>query len=165
MSRLNPQKLHVNHLPGVELETPIDPRRYTLTHSDMTGDLYLTIGPDYDFRQISGWYTRFMRDEVLAEWKDNQDGPSLHVYCHVSGGLIFGRAGWRDTIFRSEMPLALEVIRYGDRTLFAANPRLDQAPVFVHFQASQPSYNKTEAWGTLADWRVLMPHVEQSRRP
>ncbi|MDH4221449.1 MAG: staygreen family protein [Candidatus Bathyarchaeota archaeon] len=160
MSRLNPQKLHVNYLLGVELETPIVPRRYTLTHSDMTGDLYLTIGPDYDLRQISGWYTRFMRDEVLAEWKDSQDGPSLHVYCHVSGGLIFGRAGWRDAIFRSEMRLVLEAIRYGDRTLFAANPRLDHAPVLVHLQASQPRYNKTEAWGILADWRVLMTHVE-----
>jgi len=160
MSRLNPQKLHVNYLPEVEMETPIVPRRYTLTHSDMTGDLYLTIGPDYDLRQISGLYTRFMRDEVLAEWEDGQGGPSLHVYCHVSGGLVFGRAGWRDAIFRSEMPLVLEAIRYGDRILFAANPRLDNAPVLVHFQASQPRYNKTEEWGILADWRVLINHVE-----
>ena len=151
MSRLNPQKLRVTYLPGVEPETPIAPRRYTLTHSDLTGDLHLTIGPDYNLNQISGWYTRLMWDEVLAEWKDNQDRPSLHVYCHVSGGLVFGRAGWRDAIFRSEMPLVLEAIRYGDRALFAANPRLDDAPVFVHFQASQPRYNKTEAWGTLAD--------------
>jgi len=151
MSRLNPQKLRVTYLPGVEPETPIAPRRYTLTHSDLTGDLHLTIGPDYNLNQISGWYTRLMRDEVLAEWKDNQDRPSLHVYCHVSGGLVFGRAGWRDAIFRSEMPLVLEAIRYGDRALFAANPKLDDAPVFVHFQASQPRYNKTEAWGTLAD--------------
>ena len=126
----------------------------------MTGDLYLTIGPDYDLRQISGLYTRFMRDEVLAEWEDGQGGPSLHVYCHVSGGLVFGRAGWRDAIFRSEMPLVLEAIRYGDRILFAANPRLDNAPVLVHFQASQPRYNKTEEWGILADWRVLINHVE-----
>ncbi len=155
MSRLNPQKLHVNYLLGAEPKTLIIPRRYTLTHSDVTGDLYLTIGPDYNLKQISGWHTRFMRDEVLAEWKDSQDGPSLHVYCHVSGGLVFGRAGWRDAIFRSEMPLVLETIRYGDRTLFVANPRLDHAPVSVHFQASQPRYNKTEAWGILADWRGL----------
>ena len=160
MSRLNPQKLHVNYLAGVEPQTTIVPRRYTLTHSDVTGNLYLTIGPDYNLRQISGWYTRFMRDEVLAEWKDNQDGASLHVYCHVSGGLVFGRASWRDAIFRSEMPLVLEAIRYGDRTLFATNPRLDHAPALVHFQSSQPRYNKTEAWGILPDWRVLITHVE-----
>ena len=115
----------------------------------------MTIGPDYNFKQIRGWHTRFMRNEVLAEWKDSQDGPSLHVYCHVSGGLVFGRAGWRDAIFRSEMPLVLEAIRYDDGTLFVANPRLDHAPILVHFQASQPRYNKTEAWGILSDWRTL----------
>ncbi len=63
-------------------------------------------------------------------------------YCHVSGGLVFGRAGWRDAIFRSEMPLALEAIRYGDRTLFPANSRLDRAPILIHFQASQPATTK-----------------------
>jgi len=151
MGGLNPLKLHVTYLAGVEPEAPIAPRRYTLTHSDFTGDLYLTIGPDYNLDQISGWYTRFMRDEVLAEWKDNQDGASFHIYCHVSGGLVFGRASWRDAIFRSEMPLVLEAIRYGDRTLFIANPRLDHASIFLHFQASKPRYNKTEAWGTFTD--------------
>jgi len=58
------------------------------------------------------------------------------------------------------MSLVLEAIRYGDRMLFAANPRLDQAPIFVHFQSSQPRYNKTEAWGILADWLAPMTHVE-----
>ncbi len=158
MSRLDPQKLHVNYLPGVEPDTLIVPRRYTLTHSDVTGDLYLTIGPNYNQKQISGWSTRFMRDEVLAEWKDRQGESSFHLYCHVSGGLVFGRAGWRDAIFRSEMPLVLEAIRYGDRTLFAANPRLNHAPIVVHFQASQPRFNKTEAWGTFADWHAPMPY-------
>jgi hypothetical protein len=71
MSRLRPDKLHVRCAGGVTPDGPITPRRYTLTHSDATGDLYLTIGPDYDRQQISGWYTRLMRDEVLAEWDAN----------------------------------------------------------------------------------------------
>lgn len=154
MGRLNPEKLHVTYLPSVRPEAPVVPRRYTLTHSDITGDLHLTIGLDYNLKQISGWYTRFMRDEVLAEWKGSQDAPSLHVYCHVSGGFVFGRAGWREAIFRKEMPLVLEVIRYGDRRLFAVNPRLDNAPILVHFRASKPRYNKTEAWGIPADYRI-----------
>ena len=29
-----------------------------------------------------------MRDEVLAEWKDTDEGPALHVYGHVSGGFV-----------------------------------------------------------------------------
>ena len=154
MGHLNPEKLHVTYLPGVRPEVPIFRRRYTLTHSDVTGDLYLTIGCDYNVKQISGWHTRFMRDEVLAEWKGSQDAPSLHIYCHVSGGLVFGRAAWREGIFRREIPLVLEIIRYGDRILFAANKELDNAPVWIHFQASDPRNNKTELWGMPADYKI-----------
>lgn len=93
MSRLSPEKLHVCYLPGIGDKEPIAPHRYTLTHSDSTGNLFLAIGPDYDKKQISGWYTHIMRDEVLAEWKVNDKEPALHIYCHVSGGLVFGTAG------------------------------------------------------------------------
>ena len=52
MSRLNPEKLHVLFMPGSELRGPVAVRRYTLTHSDATGELYLTVGTDYDRQQI-----------------------------------------------------------------------------------------------------------------
>lgn len=153
MRRLNPEKLHVRFISGTTYEGPITPRRYTLTHSDRTGDLYLTIGSDYDRRQIGGWYTRLMRDEVLAEWRVEEDCTVLHVHCHVSGGLIFGSAGWRDAIFQRELPLVLEAFRYGDRRLLEAQPELDRAPIYVHFRAAQPGYNRTEPWGVPADYR------------
>ena len=108
---MRPEKLFVKYLSGVNSRGPVIPRRYTLTHSDVTGDLYLSVGADYDIESISGFYTRLMRDEVLAEWCKNENGFSLHVYCHVTGGIVFGRAGWRLSIFRREMPLVLEAIR------------------------------------------------------
>lgn len=70
MGRLRPEKLHVTFAPGTQIEGPTVPRCCTLTHSDMTGDLFLTIGSTYDEQQISGLYTRLMRDEVLAEWQE-----------------------------------------------------------------------------------------------
>lgn len=152
MSRLKPEKLHVLFAAGVTPDRPITPRRYTLTHSDATGDLYLTIGPHYDRRQISGLYTRLLRDEVLAEWREGEDGSALHVHCHVSGGLVLGSAGWRYAIFRRELPLVLEAFRFGDRQLFEAEPVLDRAPVWIHFHATQLRYNRTESWGVPADY-------------
>lgn len=153
MGRLRPERLHVDYLLNVNPEVAELPRRYTLTHSDSTGALFLSIGSDYNHKQISGLYTRLMRDEVLAEWIADRIGTSLHVYCHVSGGLVFGRARWRESIFRREMPLVLEAIRQGDRRLFSANPELDESPIFVHFQFAKPPHNKIEAWGTPADYR------------
>ena len=152
MSRLRPEKLHVLFAPGVTPDGPITPRWYTLTHSDTTGDLYLTIGPDYDREQISGLYTRLLRDEVLAEWQSGADGSALHVHCHVSGGLVLGSAGWRDAIFRRELPLVLEAFRFGDRRLFEKEPGLDEAPIWIHFHATRPRYNQTESWGVPADY-------------
>ena len=152
MARLNPEKLHVQFADGVTSEGPATPRHYTLTHSDATGDLFLTIGPDYDQQQLGEWQVRLMRDEVLAEWRDDEDGPGLHAHCHVSGALSFGPAGWRYAIFRRELPLALEALCFGDQRLFETQPYLKRAPVWIHFHAKQPRYNRTERWGTVADY-------------
>ena len=152
MSRLKPEKLHVTYAPGTSPDGPTTPRAYTLTHSDVTGELFLTVGPEHDLEQISGYYTRWMRDEVLAEWADDGE-PALHVHCHVSGGIVAGTAAFRDTIFRRELPLVLEAFRYGDRALFQAHPELDQADIQVHFHSNRARYDKVESWGTPADYR------------
>jgi len=150
MVRLNPQKLHVTYLTGTKLSIISLPRRYTLTHSDRTGELFLSIGSEYDTKQISGIYTKLMRDEVLAELTDDGDGLVLKVYCHVSGGFILGTAKWRYNIFRSELPLVLEAIRYGDKTLFEQKPELDNTVVQIHFESTDSQFDKVENWGTVA---------------
>jgi hypothetical protein len=152
VSRLRPEKLHVTFLRGATPEGPITPRRYTLTHSDATGELYLGIGADYNRSQVSGWYARFLRDEVLAEWRDGAGGYGLYVHCHVSGGLVLGTVGWRDAIFRRELPLVLETFRYGDRGFFEKWPELDQANLWVRFHSSKRRYDRTESWGKPADY-------------
>ena len=153
MERLNPEKLHVTYLTGATPEELILPRRYTLTHSDRTGELFLSIGAEYETKQISKLYTRLMRDEVLAELTDDEDNLIFRVYCHVSGGFVLGTAKWRYNIFQSELPLVLEAIRYGDKTLFAQNPQLDNTPVLMHFKSTDIRFNKVENWGTMADYR------------
>jgi hypothetical protein len=155
MSRLRPEKLHVAFLPGTTPEGPVERRCYTLTHSDVTGELFLTIGLAYHRSQISGWHNRLMRDEVLAQWRREGEGPALHVHCHVSGGLVLGTAGWRDAIFRRELPLVLEAFRFGDRQLYETWPELDRAAILVHFHARQRRYDRIERWGTPADYRIV----------
>jgi magnesium dechelatase len=154
MGRLRPEKLHVRFTGERRTGGALVPRRYTLTHSDSTGDLFLTVGSEYDKGQISGLYTRLLRDEVLAEWQVGEDGPALHVFCHVSGGLAFGPAGWRFAIFQNELPLVLEAFRHGDRELYEARPELDGAAILVHFRSSRRRYRRLERWGSPADYRL-----------
>jgi hypothetical protein len=153
MARLNPEKLHVSFVGQTVPEGPLIPRRYTLTHSDRTGELFLTVGADYDRKQISRWYTRLMRDEVLAEWQEENRSPELHVHCHVSGGLVFGPAGWRFDILQRELPLVLEAIRHGDRVIFENQQRLGGALIWVHLHARESRYDRVEEWGTPEDYR------------
>jgi hypothetical protein len=153
MSQLNPHKLQVDYMEGTLPEGPVSTRAYTLTHSDSTGDLFLTIGAVYNWPQISGWYTRLMRDEVLAEWRFDKQA-SLHVHCHVSGGIVFGLASWRKSIFRHHMPMVLEAFRYGDGKFISAHPELEDAEVWVHFHARQERHNQVESWGRLENYTI-----------
>jgi hypothetical protein len=152
MSVLRSEKLHVKFLDTSKPEGPVSPRKYTLTHSDTTGDLFLSVGPEYDHKAISGFYTRFMRDEVLAELTEGKNGPVMHVYCHVSGGFALGTASWRYAIFQRHMRQVLQAFRSGDAVFFNKNPRYNQAPVMVHFRSKNKRYNLTENWGFISDY-------------
>jgi magnesium dechelatase len=168
MTHLNPDQLSVSFLPGTREDGPITPRAYTLTHSDVTGDLFLTIGPQFHWPQVAGWYTRLMRDEVLAEWQDkaltdrrgkvlaerlDDSVPRLIVHCHVSGGLVFGIKSWREGIFRYHLPMVLEAFRYGDQALVNDHPQLARAPIEVHFHYGGKC--KIElSWGVFDDYRI-----------
>jgi magnesium dechelatase len=152
MEHLNPEKLHVSYIDGTNADGPITPRAYTLTHSDATGDLFLSIGQQYNLPQISGLYTRLMRDEVLAEWETNER-IALHVHCHVSGGLVIGLSKWRDSIFRHHLPMVLEAFWYGDKKLIDIHPQIAKAMIIVHFHAREKKLNRTEAWGVFGDYK------------
>ena len=87
-------------------------RRYTLTHNDLTQHLTLSVASDFNpDGQADVWYTRLLRDEVLAEWCD--DG--LHVHCNVT---VEGHwwIAWakqlRAIVFRQKLPLVLDTLRY-----------------------------------------------------
>ncbi len=151
MADLNPEKLHIVYKDTVDVDKLLLPRKYTLTHSDSTGDLFLTIAPEYDYDQISPLYTRFMKDEVLAEWQKKDNKYELHFYLHVSGGFCFGWAGLRDRIFRYHLPLVFQAIKHADMKLFEQMPELKNSQIFVHFQSKNKKYNQIENFGQIKE--------------
>jgi hypothetical protein len=148
LDRLNPEKLFVEFRQGVTPTEPIIPRRYTLTHSDLTAELFLTIGQEYAVDKITA-----MRDEVLAEWKKQNNQYVFPVHLDVDGQSTLDRAAIRNAVFRRELSLALEAIRYGDRRFFVAHPNLDQVPIFIYFHSAIPQFNVVENWDTFADYK------------
>lgn len=149
MSRLDPEKLTVEFREGVTATEPVMPRCYTLTHSDITAELFLTIGLEYAYDRINK-----MRDEVLGEWDSQRCNYRYLVYLYVDGDLGNAVTEIRNNIFRQELPLALEAIRYGDDKFFVKHKELDRVPILVIFISSDPSYRRIENWGTFSDYQI-----------
>jgi hypothetical protein len=152
VKELRPDALHVRIQDGVDEREFSLPRRYTLTHSDRTGRLFLGIGKEFCKEQLSGIYTRLMRDEILAEWRKVEADYQLHVLCHVSGGLVFGSARMRLGIFKQHMRLVLEALRYGDREMYASRPDLSRARVIVHYCSTDPHIDQVQDLGMICDF-------------
>ncbi len=153
MSRLNSEKLSVEFREGITTTEPIIPRRYTLTHSDITTELFLTIGLTYAYDKINA-----MRDEVLGGWIKIGDQYFFYVYLYIDGQFGLGVTAIRNHIFRRELPLALEAIRYGDKKFFSAHPELNDAPIIVHFMSTNPQFNRIESWGTFLHYYISSSH-------
>jgi hypothetical protein len=160
MSKLNPEKLSVEFREGITTTEPIIPRRYTLTHSDITTELFLTIGLTYAYDKINA-----MRDEVLGGWIKIGDQYFFYVYLYIDGQFGLGVTDIRNYIFRRELPLALEAIRYGDKKFFSAHPELNDAPIVVHFMSTNPQYNRIESWGTFLHYYISSSHKSPMVNP
>lgn len=146
MSKFQPERLSVEYRNGVTAAAPVNQRYYTLTHSDTTGQLFLTIGAQYAWDQLNS-----MRDEVFGTWMPH--GACFYVFVHIDQGEYDkSTAEKRYNIFRQELPLALTAMRYGDRFLFNTYPQLDQAPIIIHFMSAYPQFAKKENWGTFRNF-------------
>ncbi|MDW0116508.1 staygreen family protein [Sporosarcina thermotolerans] len=147
MSKFNPEKLSVQYRNGFNAMQPVIPRRYTLTHSDETGDLFLTIGNEYAWDKVNPQ----MRDEVLGEWWMNRGCLYFYVSLYIDQGEYNqNTSAKRFEIFKRELPLALRAIRYGDNLLFSNYPNLDNAIIVVNFISTYPQFAIQENWGTFS---------------
>lgn len=142
MPRLDPAKL-TTRLWDVTQSEPIVPRKYTLTHSDETAQLFLSIGQDYAYGEITA-----MRDEVLAEWHLTMNGYMLCGFIQID--LVPTnklQSVSRFSIFKRELPLALEAIRFSDRQLFEQYPFLDYSDIYIHYSSIYAELSGFEYWG------------------
>lgn len=148
MSKFQPEKLNVSYKDKISINSSLIPRKYTLTHSDESGELFLSIGSKYDLDQID--YNN--RDEVLGSWeKDNE--YYLLITVEVDKGEDLSNTIRRDKIFRQELPLALMAIIYGDNLLLENNKELYEAPIRVKFNSKINEYNMLEEWGKVKDYK------------
>ncbi|WP_216829756.1 staygreen family protein [Alkalihalobacterium elongatum] len=146
MSSFTPEKLSVKFIPPANSIKPIEGRRYTLTHSDITGELFLDIGFVYNYEAIDPE----MRDEVLAQWEHDRRGHfKLIGQAYVDGGEFSKEVSrFRFDIFNKEMLTALKGMVYGDQRFFVYYPSLLNAPIYIFYESSYPEFNRVLYFGT-----------------
>ncbi len=144
MFKFDPYKVLVQYRGEMQPYDPVEGRKYTLTHSDITAQLFLYVGDSYAEDAIDA-----MRDEVRLQWQQTQSGPAL------IGSVYVGSSAVRFGIFMEEMPLALKAVRQGDRFLFEQHTELDESPVYIHFDSPNPDYDATYDWGKIGDYQTV----------
>ena len=148
MTKFQPDKLSVSYKDEIGTKNFLFPRKYTLTHSDENGELFLSIGKKYDLDQIN--YN--VRDEVLGSW-EKDDREYLLITLEVDKGDYIGNTINRDKIFRQELTLALVAIIYGDNLFFENNKELYEAPIRVKFNSRFSEYDTLEEWGKVKNYK------------
>lgn len=149
MRELNAQKVFVQYRDSTKPYEPVIDRKYTITHSDITGELFVFIATNYAEDQVT-----HMHDDVKISWVQSERGLLLMGSVIIDGEGVTGNAEVRNSIFIAEMPTALKALRHGDRFLFEKYSDLDSAPIFIHFISETATYDKTYNWGPIGSYML-----------
>lgn len=147
--KFNPDKLETTFVEPITLYSPIKGRKYTLTHSDETGMLFLTIADEYNYSAIN----KDLRDEILGVWKTYDNSYKLFLYAYV-GDFDYFTSLNRYNTFKYHMSSAIQAIIYGDRELFKKYPKLANTPIYVKFDSSIPIFDNYEFYGYIKDYII-----------
>lgn len=148
MKKLNPQKVFVQYRDYMEPFGPIENRKYTITHSDITGELFVFIALEYANDQAN-----VLRDEVRMAWETDEKGYVLVGSVLLDGNGVIGDAKIRSKIFYNEMPTALQALRQADRFLFDSAPYLDNTPIYIQFISTNPGMNQIYDYGLIGSYQ------------
>jgi len=144
MTKIPNDRLQTILLPPATEFSPVEGRKYTMTHSDVTGQLFVSIGYVYDYSKITQ-----MRDEVLAEWVPHVGQYVLLGKVYVTGGEYDeNTTKIRYMIFKKEMETAIQAIVQGDEAFFCHFPWFLDFPIYIHFESVNHNYNHVLYFGT-----------------
>ncbi|MDQ0268597.1 staygreen family protein [Cytobacillus purgationiresistens] len=145
MNTFDQSNLKINFQAPATDFTPVEHRKYTLTQSDSSNDIFLTIGHNYDYEAIKPT----QRDELLAEWIPQMGQYVLLGKVHISNGEFDEHfAKIRYMIYEREADLGLTAILFGDREFLSNYPWLLNSPIYVQFHSNYPEFNKLQYYGT-----------------
>lgn len=144
----NPNKLETTFVEPMTPYGPIEGRKYTLTHSDETGMIFLDIAREYNYNMIN----EDLRDELLGRWNLIDDSFYTLIFYAYVGYIDYYTALEKYNSFKYHMEIALQAVVYGDRELFNKYTNLLNSPIYVKFESSIPMFDGYEFFGNINDY-------------
>lgn len=122
----------------------IESRKYTLTHSDETGQRFLFVRSEFAEEEYDE-----LRDEVIADWYKKEDNKELRIMCTLYAEKSLYTEEERYKIFKRHMPRAIKAIVGGDEEYIVQNKLLDYN-VYVYYLSDL--IPKKEYYGKVGDY-------------
>lgn len=146
----NKNKLEINFIYPMIKTYTLQNRKYTLTHSDNTGTLYLDVANFFNYKKIN----IDLRDEVLGSWvlvERNKYSLLLNIYLK---GYYPYEIKRKYEMFKYNLNFAIKAILYGDRGFLIKNNFLLNSNIVVNFSSSYFMYNSSEYYGLVKDYLI-----------
>jgi len=149
--RLDPLLLPITY-ESSSIITDFDlPRKYTSTHNDDTGEIYISIGHEYNTTLLSSVEARIRESQVIGEWIKKNDQYEIHLKVQVSTK-INPNAVIRNEYICKELGLVLEGIAFAETALLKLHSYLMNAKIYIHFRSLDPVYDRVEYWHRIGYW-------------
>ena len=146
----DPNMLETNFIEPVTPLEPIKDRKYTLTHSDTSGMLFLDIGIEYNYSVIN----EDLRDELLGKWKVFDYKSYILIFYASVGDSDYSSASMKYAAFKYNLKSALQAVFYGDKALLNEHPYLINTPIYVKFDSDIPLFNNYEPYGYVKNYII-----------
>lgn len=142
------------------------PRKYTSTHNDESATIYIGVGHNYIKRLLETSEVIETESEVTGKWVEMNGKYEIHLKLSVSTEKN-PNAAIRNNIFCKELGAVLESIALAETTLLKLHPQLASTKIFIHFESTDPRYERVEYWHRLGHWApecLVDPHKETTKR-
>jgi len=155
VSEWTSETFSVNIAPPATVFHPLEGRKYTLSQSEYTGNLFLSIS-----NQFSKITDNSNVSEILqAEWITLMGEYALNGKISMNGSESDKRLTQvRCMIFQKELPELIRLLVLADNQFFNNYPLLLDAPIIIHFNTDISDFSGTFHLGTPRQY-LLKPIV------
>ncbi|MBL5867021.1 hypothetical protein HV458_13265 [Bacillus sporothermodurans] len=137
--------LSINIIPPATDLNPLQGRKYTLTHSEATGEWYLSIGTQFPFTKL----TNGLFSVIEAEWTTKMGEYILLGRININSDSYNDKLDQvRYMIYQKELPQLIAHIIDADKRFLHYHPLLLDAPIHIEIKAKYPEFYRTLYMGT-----------------